>query len=158
LRNVNILFYSGNQIPNNNLLKLLEERFSDFEERFPSFVKVVEEIAQEMITQTNSLSLQDIQRRLKAYSTEETVKILETPEIESILNKNQIIFITSFGLVNNNTIKSVKDFLTEKSHISLESLKNQFPEIKDSLISICQNVGCSVKFKSINEVEIVYPK
>jgi hypothetical protein len=158
LRDVIILYYSSAQIPNNALLKLLEENFSDFEERFPTFVKEIEIISSELIEHSNIMTLQDIQRRLKAYSPEETIKILQSSEIVDILKKNSIEFISSFGLVTDETIKKVEDFLKENKRIGLDSLKKQFPDIKEALISICQNLGCSVRWKSIDEVEIVCTK
>ena len=156
VRDVNILYYSSAQIPNNILLKLLEENFSDFEERFPIFVKGIELISNEIVEQSSTLSLQDIQRRLKAYSPEEAIKILQAPEIEDILKQKSIEFISSFGLVTNEIIKNVEEFLKENRKIPLDTLKEQFPEIKESLISICQSIGCSVKWKSIDEVEIIF--
>ncbi|MHA1953112.1 MAG: DUF790 family protein [Candidatus Heimdallarchaeaceae archaeon] len=156
VRDVNILYYSSAQIPNNTLLKLLEENFSDFEERFPIFVKEIELISNEIVDQSSIFSLQDIQRRLKAYSPEETTKILQTPDIEDILKQKSIKFISSFGLVTDEIIKNVEEFLKENQKIPLDTLKEQFPEIKEALISVCQSIGCSVRWKSIDEVEIVF--
>ncbi|NPD88389.1 MAG: DUF790 family protein [Asgard group archaeon] len=158
VRDAKILYYSSAQIPNNILLKLLEENFSDFEERFPIFTKEIKLISNEIVEQSSTLSLQDIQRRLKAYSPEETVKILQLAEIEDILKQNSIEFISSFGLVTNEIIKNVEDFLKENQKIPLDTLKEHFPEVKEALISICQSIGCSVKWKSIDEVEIIFTK
>ena len=156
LRGVTILYYSGAQIPNNNLLKLLEKKFSDFEERFPIFVEEMEKMSKEIVEKTQTLSLQEIQSRFKSYSSEETVKILQSSEIESILNRDSIEFISSFGLVTTAVIKSVGEYLKDKKKISLDALKDQFPDIKEALISISQNIGCNVKWKSIDEVEIIF--
>ena len=46
VRDVNILYYSRAQIPNNILLKLLEENFSDFEQNFFQLIRSVEHTSQ----------------------------------------------------------------------------------------------------------------
>lgn len=156
LRDVSRIYYSGTQIPNNTLLKLLEENFSDYEERFPIFIEEIQEISDEIVNLSTTMTLQELQRRLKAYSSDETLKIMQDKEVSDILERNSIDFIPSFGLVDSKIIKEVNNYLEKNPRVNLDTLKKDFPKIKEALISICQSLGCNVKWKSIDEVEIVF--
>ena len=156
LRDISRIYYSGTQIPNNTLLKLLEENFSDYEERFPIFIEEIQEISDEIVNLSTTMTLQELQRRLKAYSSDETLKIMQDKEVSDILERNSIDFIPSFGLVDSKIIKEVNNYLEKNPRVNLDTLKKDFPKIKEALISICQSLGCNVKWKSIDEVEIVF--
>ncbi|TFG10651.1 DUF790 family protein, partial [Candidatus Heimdallarchaeota archaeon] len=51
LRGVDILKFSGTKIPNQDLVRLLEKKYSDFEERLPRFKEMLHEIARELSEQ-----------------------------------------------------------------------------------------------------------
>ena len=80
---------------------------------------------------------------------------MESEDAIKILKNHKIILLPSFGLVSNSIINTVEEFMTKVKKIPLSSLKEQFPDYKDALIAICQTIGCSVKWKSIDEVEII---
>ncbi|MHA1202177.1 MAG: hypothetical protein ACTSQ4_06630, partial [Candidatus Heimdallarchaeaceae archaeon] len=109
--------------------------------------------------QNNSLvTLLQIQERLQSYSTKETNKILSETEIKHIFQEKSIILIPSFGMVSQGIVTEVEVYLKQVKRISLESLKEKFPEYKEALIAISQYIGCRIHWKSIEVVEIIAPR
>ena len=153
-RKFNHIFYTGTTIPNSELSNLLEQHFSDFEERLPVFKAIVTEIGRELEESKSVMDLKELNSRFNSYSTEETTKILSSSEVESILQEFNLIFLVSFGLVHTEIFEAVKEQMQKVKIISLSNLKDLFPDYKETLIAICQFLGCSVKWKSIDEVEI----
>ena len=155
LRGVEILKYTGTKIPNQDLVRLLEKKFSDFEERLPKFRETLQQIARELSEQKSILTLQQLTEQLQTYSEDETEKIMESDDTKSLLDSFQITLLPSYGLVSDSIITKVKEHMDKIKKAPLITLKEVFPEYKDALIAICQSIGCAIKWKSIDEVEIV---
>ncbi len=155
LRGVTILSYSGTKLPNQDLARLLDKEYSDFEERIPKFKEIFERICKVVSEEQSLQTLQNLNNELQTYSDSEATKFLELEDTIKILENNHIVLLPSFGLVSYTIIKMVKDYMTKAKRISLSALKEQFPDYKDALIAICQSIGYGVKWKSIDEVEIV---
>ncbi len=153
-RKINHIFYVGTRIPNNELSQLLEKHHSDFEERLPVFQAIITEVGRELDKSKKSITLNDLDTRFNAYSTDETTKILSSSEVDRILKEFNIIFLTSYGLVHSEVFETVRKHMKSIGKSSLLALKDQFPDFKEALIAICQHIGCAVKWKSIDEVEI----
>jgi predicted nuclease of restriction endonuclease-like RecB superfamily len=158
LRDVTLLPYTGTTIPSNELTEILETNFSDFDERFPEFKRIMEEICSNLKQNNSLVTLLQIQERLQSYSTKETNKILSEMEIKHIIQEKSIIFIPSFGMVSQGIVTEVEVYLKKVKRISLESLKEKFPEYKEALIAISQYIGCKIHWKSIEVVEIIAPR
>jgi len=155
LRGIEMLTYSGTKIPNQDLVRLLEREYSDFEDRLPKFKKTFSQICQTIAEEKSFLTLQRLNEELQTYSDNETTKFMESEDAIGILKNHKVILLPSFGLISNSIVQTVEEFMTKAKKIPLSTLKEQFPNYKDALIAICQNIGCSVKWKSIDEVEIV---
>ena len=153
-RKINHIFYTGTTIPSSELSKLLEKHYSDFEERLPVFKAIVTEIGREIDNSKTSITLNELNTRFNAYSTEETVKILSSAEVISILQEFNMVFLASYGLVHSEVFELVREHMQGVSTSSLSDLKDKFPDFKEALIAICQHIGCKVKWKSIDKVEI----
>ncbi len=153
-RKINHIFYTGTTIPNSELSRLLEQHYSDFEERLPVFKAIVTEIGREINENRTSITLNELNNRFNAYSTEETNKILASTEVIAILQEFDLIFLASYGLVHSIVFERVQEHMQEVKTSSLLDLKVQFPDFKEALIAICQHIGCEVKWKSIDKVEV----
>ncbi len=158
LRDVTLLPYTGTTIPSNELTEILETNFSDFDERLPEFKRIMEEICSNLKQNNSLVTLLQIQEKLQSYSTKETNKILSEMEIKHIIQEKSIVFIPSFGMVSQGIVTEVEVFLKQVKRISLESLKEKFPEYKEALIAISQYIGCRIHWKSIEVVEIIAPR
>ncbi len=158
LRDVTLLPYKGTTIPSNELTEILETNFSDFDERFPEFKRIMEEICSNLKQNNSLVTLLQIQEKLQSYSTKETNKILSEMEIKHIIQEKSIVFIPSFGMVSQGIVTEVEVYLKKVKRISLESLKEKFPEYKEALIAISQYIGCKIHWKSIEVVEIIAPR
>ncbi len=153
-RKINHIFYTGTKIPNNELSQLLEQHYSDFEERLPVFQAIITEVGRELDKNKKSITLNDLDTRFNAYSTDETIKILSSSEVDKIFKEFNLIFLTSYGLVHSEVFENVQKHMKSIGKSSLLALKDQFPDFKEALIAICQHIGCTVKWKSIDKVEI----
>ena len=153
-RKINHIFYTGTRIPNNELSQLLEQHYSDFEERLPVFQAIIIEVGRELDKSKKSIALNDLDTRFNSYSTDETTKILSSSEVDKILKEFNLTFLTSYGLVHSEVFETVRKHMKSIGKSSLLALKDQFPDFKEALIAICQHIGCTVKWKSIDEVEI----
>lgn len=153
-RKINHIFYTGIRIPNNELSQLLEQHYSDFEERLPVFQAIITEVGRELDKSKRSITLNDLDTRFNAYSTDETTKILSSSEVDKIYKEFNLTFLTSYGLVHSEVFDTVQKHMKSIGKSSLLALKDQFPDFKEALIAICQHIGCTVKWKSIDEVEI----
>jgi len=153
-RKINHIFYTGTRIPNNELSQLLEQHYSDFEERLPVFQAIITEVGRELDKSKKNITLNDLDTRFNAYSTDETTKILFSSEVDKILKEFNLISLTSYGLVHSEVFETVRKHMKSIGKSSLLALKDQFPDFKEVLIAICQHIGCTVKWKSIDEVEI----
>ncbi|MEE9410757.1 MAG: DUF790 family protein, partial [Candidatus Heimdallarchaeota archaeon] len=158
LSEIKKIYYTKINVPSSDIVKVLEAHYSDFEERFPVFLSEMEEICKEINETGDLMETPAIQIKIKAYSSEETNKIIERPEVKKLLKLYSINFLKSYGLIGKDTIDKVANYLSEIKSISLSSLKTQFPNYKEALISISQHLGYKVKWKSIEEIEIVSPK
>ncbi len=158
LSEIKKIYYTKINVPSSDIVKVLEAHYSDFEERFPVFLSEMEEICKEINDTRDLMETPAIQIKIKAYSSEETNKIIERPEVKKLLKLYSINFLKSYGLIGKDTIDKVANYLSEIKSISLSSLKTQFPNYKEALISISQHLGYKVKWKSIEEIEIVSPK
>ena len=153
-RKINHIFYTGTRIPNNELSQLLEQHYSDFEERLPVFQAIITEVGRELDKSKKSITLNDLVTRFNAYSTDETTKILSSSEVDKIFKEFNLKFLTSYGLVHSEVFETVRKHMKSIGKSSLLALKDQFPDFKEALLAICQHIGCTVKWKSIDEVEI----
>ena len=147
-------FFSGTDIPNNEVARLLEEKYTDYEERLPILKEKVEMLCSEINNNLHLMTIQRIQKKLEAYTPEEASKVLSENEITNLLEENNILFLTSFGLIKENIVKEVQAFMKDRDNINLSKLKEEFPDYKEALIVICQHLGYNVSWKSINDVEI----
>lgn len=155
LRGIQILTYSGTKIPNQDLVRLLEKEYSDFEERLPKFRETFDHICQKIAEEKILLTLQHLNEELQTYSDTEATKFMGSEDAIRTLKNHKIILLPSFGLVSDSIVKTVEEHMLKVKKILLTSLKELFPEYKDALIAICQSLGYSVKWRSIDEVEIV---
>ncbi len=158
LRDIKIIYYSSNNIPSKELAKLLEKTYSDYEARFPMFVEKVEDLISLLEEEVHTVTLTQLNEKLETYTVDETIKVLQSSEIQQILQKNSIIFLKSYGLVTKKIIDEVNDFLKSCTRIPLNDLKNKFPKYKESLVTICQFLGCKIHWKSFDDIEIKTPK
>ncbi|MHA1396617.1 MAG: DUF790 family protein [Candidatus Heimdallarchaeaceae archaeon] len=150
-----ILFYENNIVPNSQLLQLLEDNFSDFDERLPSMIVMAETICSSL-KERKSLKMMEMRTELGTYTDEETVKVLENEKVKSYLKREQIRFLPSFGLINEEEISKVETYVKDRKIASLTSLKKDFPHIKEALIAICQNIGCKITWKSLDDAKISF--
>ncbi|MHA1258492.1 MAG: DUF790 family protein, partial [Candidatus Heimdallarchaeaceae archaeon] len=123
-----ILFYENNIVPNSQLLQLLEDNFSDFDERLPSMIVMAETICSSL-KERKSLKMMEMRTELGTYTDEETVKVLENEKVKSYLKREQIRFLPSFGLINEEEISKVETYVKDRKIASLTSLKKDFPHI-----------------------------
>ena len=100
------------------------------------------------------LTIQKLNGELQTYSDSESEKLMTSVDVTAILQDFKVILLPSFGLVSDAIVQQVKDYMTVTKKISLSALKEAYPEYKDALIAISQHIGCSVKWKSIDDVEI----
>ncbi len=154
LRNNKILYYSGTKIPNQDLIRLLDKDYSDFEERLPKFQETLIRVCKNIAENGSLLTLQELNGELQTYSDSETERLMASENVIDILQNHQVVMLPSFGLVSDVIVQKVKDYMIKTKKISLSSLKEVYPKYKDALIAICQHIGCSVKWKSIDKVEI----
>ena len=157
LSEIKKVFYSGTQVPNSNIIRILEANYSDFDERISVFIQNTREICKNMGETQNMLEMKYLQERMEAYSSDEVEKILNLKEIIGILETHSISFLSSYGLVKDSVIQEIKKKLNQISTIPLSELKEEFPEYKEALIPISQHLGYKVKWKSIEEIEITSP-
>ena len=155
LRGVRVLKYSGTKIPNQDLVRLLERDYSDFDERMPKFQLILKKIVENISEQETLITLSQLNEELQTYSEEETNKIMESENTLKVLKNSNVTSLPSYGLVSESIIDEVREYMKNAKTASLTSLKEVFPDYKDAIISICQNIGCAVKWKSIDEVEII---
>ncbi|MHA1407213.1 MAG: DUF790 family protein [Candidatus Heimdallarchaeaceae archaeon] len=142
-------------VPNSQLLQLLEDNFSDFDERLPSMIVMAETICSSL-KERKSLKMMEMRTELGTYTDEETVKVLENEKVKSYLKREQIRFLPSFGLINEEEISKVETYVKDRKIASLTSLKKDFPHIKEALIAICQNIGCKITWKSLDDAKISF--
>jgi len=157
LSDIKKIFYTGTQVPSSNIIRILESNYSDFDERIPGFIKSVEEICRSMDDTQDLMEIKILQDRLEAYSSDEVVKILGLKEVIEVLKSHSISFLSSFGLAKESVIEEINTKLSKISTVPLSALKVDFPKYKEALIPICQHLGYKVKWKSIEEIEIVSP-
>ncbi len=157
LRGIKIFGYSGTNTPNQDLARLLDKEYSDFEKRLPKFKETLKQICKSLAEGPSLITLQELNDKLQTYSENETNRFMESEEAKEILENHKIVLLPSFGLVSSTIIEEINNYMTKIKKISLSSLKDQFPNYKEALISICQYLGCSVKWKSIDQVEISNP-
>ncbi|MBA7557588.1 hypothetical protein ES705_50349 [subsurface metagenome] len=119
-----------------------------FVERIEDLIKLLEE-------EVHTVTLTQLNEKLETYTSDETTKVLQSTEIQQILQKNSVIFLKSYGLVTKKIIDEVNDFLKSRSRIPLNDLKNKY---KESLVTICQFLGCKIHWKSFDDIEIKTPK
>ncbi len=146
--------FSGTDIPNNEVARLLEEKYTDYEERLPILKERVEVLCYEINDKLQLMTIQRVQQRLETYTTEEASKALTEKDISNLLKENKILFLSSFGLVKEDVVKEVQTFMETIDTISLSKLKEEFLDYKEALIIICQHLGHNVNWKSINDIEI----
>lgn len=158
MRDIKIIYYSSNNIPSKELAKLLEKTYSDYKARFPMFVERIEDLIKLLEEEVHTVTLTQLNEKLETYTSDETTKVLQSTEIQQILQKNSVIFLKSYGLVTKKIIDEVNDFLKSRSRIPLNDLKNKFPKYKESLVTICQFLGCKIHWKSFDDIEIKTPK
>ena len=157
LSEIKKVFYSGTQVPNSNIIRILEANYSDFNERVSAFLKKTKEICKSMDETKSMMEIRTLQDKLEAYSSDEVEKILGLKEIIGILKTHAISFLSSYGLVKDSVIQEIEEMLNQISTIPLSELKEEFPEYKEALIPISQHLGFKVKWKSIEEIEIISP-
>lgn len=151
-------FFSGTDIPNNEVARLLEEKYTDYEERLPILKERVVTLCSEINDNLQLMTIQRTQKKLETYTTEEVTKILTENEISNILKESKILLLPSFGLIKEDIVEEVQAFMKEIDVINLSTLKKEFPDYKEALIVICQYLGYNVNWKSINDVEISLSK
>ena len=150
--------FSGTDIPNNEVARLLEDKYTDYEERLPVLKEKVKDLCSEINDKLHLITIQRVQQKLETYTTEEASKALTEKDISNLLKENNILFLSSFGLVKEEVVKEVQAFMETIDSINLSKLKEEFPDYKEALIVICQHLGYNVNWKSINEIEIAVTK
>ncbi len=158
LRDVILLPYTGTIVPSSEIVKILESDYSDFEERLPQFTKIIEEIVSDLNEKKSLVTLQQLEEKLQAYSAKEVIRVLAEVEIKQLIQKNSIVFISSFGLASENIITEVETYLKKVKRVLLSTLKEEFPSYKEAAIAISQHIGCRIHWKSIEVVEIIAPR
>lgn len=157
IRNITAVYYSKNEVPNRDLLKLLDEKYTDYEERVPILVDKLNNICQ-VLEQQHVLTLQQIEEKINVYSRNELLRILETKEAQETLEKNNIAYVKNFGLVHIHAIEKIKKFVLDKKKVEFAELKKQFPEYGEAIIQICQFIGAKLKWKSFQDILILAPR
>ncbi len=154
VKGIGATFFSGTDIPNNEVARLLEEKYTDYEERLPILKERVETLCSEINEELQLMTIQRVQQKLETYTADEASKFLTEKEISNLLKENDILFLSSFGLVKEDIVKEVQTFMKKTDSISLSMLKEEFPDYKEALIVICQHLGYNVSWKSINDIEV----
>ena len=157
LRNIHAVYYSKNEVPTKELLTLLEENYTDYEERVPVLLGKLDKICNKL-TQNGALTLQQLETQIETYSRNELLRILQTPEAQQIFTEHGITFIKSFGLVHNQVIEDIRQFLTKHRKIEYAVLKQQFPEYGEAIVPICQYLGAQLRWKSFQDILIIAPR
>jgi hypothetical protein len=123
----------------------------------PKFQETLQKVVKEVSEHKSHLTLHQLNERLQTYSGDETEKIMEAEETIKVLKNFEIVLLPSYGLVSQSIIDEIREYMIKAKRTPLDTLKEEFPDYKDALIAICQNINCSVKWKSIDQVEIILP-
>ncbi len=156
MREIDIIYYKKDVIPHNKLLKLLNEKYSDYEERIEHLKVSLEKLCQEL-DKEQGISSNKIVEKIGAYSENELKKLLNDEEIKNVIKSNNAKIVEGYGLVNSSVYNKIKRELLKRQKMSVVELKRLFPKLAEGLLSICKSMGCMIKWKSINEIEIELP-
>ena len=125
------VFYSSKGIKSMEILNILEQSFSDFEDRLKEIANQRTEIAKKIetaLTDKNYLSMDELYGILNCYTAEELHQCLEIPEIVHILSENELVYIPYLLCIKKATLtefkKSLIALMKEKREMQLNSLEN----------------------------------
>ncbi len=155
IRNIDIVYYSKNFIPNRKILKTLDEKYSDYEEREPKLRNRFKSISYENLQKNRVLSFADFMRILDTYSLAEVKKFLNSPQTTPLIKEKNLVFIPSFGCVLYDLINEIQAEIEENNITSVNTLKQKYSEISEIILPILQFLDYKTKWHSINEIIII---
>ncbi|MFX1519550.1 MAG: DUF790 family protein [Promethearchaeota archaeon] len=127
------VFYSSKGIKTMEILNILEQSFSDFEDRLNAITNQRNEIAKKIetiLTDKTHLSIEELFEILNCYTPEELHQCLEIPEIARILSENELVCIPHLLCIKKETLTEFKESLIlkleneEKGEMQLNFLEN----------------------------------
>ena len=125
------VFYTSKGIKSREILNILEQSFSDFEDRLKDITNQRDEIAEKIksaLRDKNYLSMAELFGILNCYAPEELLQCLEIQEIAHILSENELVYIPHLLCIKKATLTEFKesliDIMKEKGEMQLNFLEN----------------------------------
>ena len=162
------VFYSSKGIKSRAILNILEQRFSDFEDRLKDTTSQKEEIAEKIenaLADKDYLSMEELFGILNCYTTEELHQCLEVPEITQILSENDLVCIPHLLCIKKATLSKFKESLIsimeeEKGEMQLNVLENWMKQNYSFPINLSGMLdylgGFEVNWRSIHAPMVKY--
>lgn len=162
------VFYSQRGIKSRAILNILEQRFSDFEDRLTDITSQKKEIAEKIesaLVEKDYLSMEELFGILNCYTTEELQQCLEIPEITQILSENDLVCIPHLLCIKKATLSKFKESLIslmeeEKGEMQLNFLENWMKQTYGFPIKLSGMLdylgGFEVNWRSIHAPMVKY--
>ncbi len=162
------VFYSKKGIRSRMILNILEQSFSDFEDRLKDINTQIDKIAENIknaLRDKDYLSMEDLFGFLNCYAPEELQQCLEIKEIAHILSENELIYIPHLLCIKKSTLKEFREALIsliteEKGELQLNLLQNWMKQTYGfpiKLTGILDYFGeFEVNWKSIHNPTVKY--
>ena len=163
------VFYSSKGIKSIEILKILEQSFSDFSNRLKHITSHTAEIATKIenaLEEKKYLSIEELFSLLNCYSAEELQKCLEVPAIVDILSQNELICIPHLLCLKKATLIQFRESLIslfskdDKGELQLKFIENWMKQNYDfpiKLTGILDYFGeFEVNWKSIHNPTVKY--
>jgi hypothetical protein len=162
------VFYSSKGIKSMEILNILEQSFSDFENRLNEIANQRNEIAKKIetaLTDQNHLSMEALFDIFNCYSHEELHQCLKIPEITHILSENELVYIPHLLCLKKATLTEFKESLIslikeEKGEVQLTFLENWMQQTYDFPVKLTGLLdylgGFEVHWRSIHNPTVMY--
>jgi hypothetical protein len=163
------VFYTSKGIKSIEIINILEQSYSDFNNRLTQLVRETNEIVEKIknaLENKQYISLEELFKILNCYSSEELQKCLEVPAIEDILSQNDLICIPYLFCLKKTTLFEFKESLISlysreaKKELQLEFIENwmkQNYKFPIKLTGLLDYLGeFEVNWKSIHNPMVKY--
>ncbi len=154
-----LVYFKGKDIPYGPVLRVLEEKFSDFDERISEIECEKEKIASDMekeLETSGFISDALLKEKLRCFTDDEFEKCRD-----KILGMIKGTYIRGAGLFSLKKLDDLKSII-EKAHSEKrdrEYLKKRFAEIGVDIVEpVLAHFGCAVKWKGLRKTEIIRRK